>query len=122
MLGWHEDNVVFDEHTNGKLAESWAYHEIAAQADITGDYSITHYRDSDKREIDFVVERDDGHCAGIEVKCGSSVGDEDFKHLKWFKDNMAKERDFTGMILYTGESALCLNDNMYVMPISAFWS
>ena len=52
MLGWHEDNVVFDEHINGKLAESWVYHEISAQADITGDYSITHYRDSDKRTAD----------------------------------------------------------------------
>ncbi len=117
MLGWHEDNVVFDEHINGKLAESWAYHEIAAQADITGDYSITHYRDSDKREIDFVVERDDGHCAGIEVKCGSSVGDEDFKHLKWFRAKFNMDR-FTGIVLYTGNDVLSFGNHMYAVPFA----
>ena len=117
MLGWHEDNVVFDEHINGKLAESWAYHEIAAQADITGDYSITHYRDSDKREIDFVVERDDGHCAGIEVKCGSSVGDEDFRHLKWFRAKFNMDR-FTGIVLYTGNDVLSFGNHMYAVPFA----
>ena len=56
---------------------------VVAQADISGVYGISHYRDSDKREIDFIVERDDGRCAGIEIKCGSVVSLEDFKHLKF---------------------------------------
>ena len=39
-LGWDEEEVLFDESINGKLAESWAYHEISAQADLAGDYEI----------------------------------------------------------------------------------
>ena len=117
MLGWDEDKAIFDEHINGKLAESWAYHEIAAQADISGDYSITHYRDSDKREIDFVVERDDEHCAGIEVKCGSTVGDGDFKHLKWFRTKFNIER-FVGIVLYTGNEVLSFGNHMYAVPFA----
>ena len=117
MLGWDEDKVLFDEHINGKLAESWAYHEIVAQADISGDCSITHYRDSDKREIDFVIERDDGHCAGIEVKCGSAVGKEDFKHLKWFRTKFSMDR-FVGIVLYTGNDVLSFGNHMYAVPFA----
>ena len=32
----------------------------------------TQYRDSDKREIDFVIERDDGATLGIEIKAGGA--------------------------------------------------
>ena len=59
--------------------------------------NVTHYRDSDKREVDFVIERDDGHCAGIEVKCGSVVGKEDFNHLKWFQAKFNMEQ-FVGIV------------------------
>ena len=117
MLGWDEDKVLFDEHINGKLAESWAYHEIVSQADISGDYNITHYRDSDKREIDFVIERDDGHCAGIEVKCGSVVGKEDFNHLKWFQTKFNMEQ-FVGIVLYTGNDVLSFGNHMYAVPFA----
>ena len=117
MLGWDEDKVLFDEHVNGKLAESWAYHEIVAQADILGDYSISHYRDSDKREIDFIVERDDGYCAGIEIKCGSVVGLEDFKHLKFFQSKFSIER-FIGIVLYTGNDVLSFGNHMYAVPFA----
>lgn len=34
-----------------------------------------------KREIDFIVERNDGAMLGIEVKSGSALGPNDFKHF-----------------------------------------
>ena len=116
-LGWNEEDALFNEKINGKLAESWAYHEISAQADIVGDYEITHYRDSDKREIDFIIEHDNGATAGIEVKCGSSVGIEDFKHMKWFQAKFKKER-FVGIVLYTGNDVLPFGNHMYAIPFS----
>lgn len=116
-LGWKEDEALFDDKINGKLAESWAYHEISAQADISGDYEISHYRDSDKREIDFIIERDDGQTAGIEVKCGSAVAPSDFKHLKWFQTRFKKER-FVGIVLYTGRDVLGFGNHMYAIPFA----
>ena len=116
-LGWNEEDALFNEKINGTLAESWAYHEISAQADIIGDYEITHYRDSDKREIDFIIEHDNGATAGIEVKCGSSVGIEDFKHMKWFQAKFKKER-FVGIVLYTGNDVLPFGNHMYAIPFS----
>lgn len=116
-LGWDEDDALFNEKINGKLAESWAYHEIAAQADVYGGCEISHYRDSDKREIDFMLEREGKGVAGIEIKCGSSVGVEDFKHLKWFSAKFGG-RSFIGVVLYTGGDVLSFGNHMYAVPFA----
>ena len=117
VLGWNEEDALFDESKNGKLAETWVYHEIAAQADVAGDCSISHYRDSDKREVDFILERDDGATIGIEVKAGSSVGLGDFAHLKWFHDRF-NPKGFVGVVLYTGEDVLGFGRNLYAVPMA----
>jgi len=117
LLGWKEDAVYLDGDASGKLVETWVYHEIAAIAEREGIYSISQYRDSNKREIDFIVTRDDGACLGIEVKAGSNLGIQDFKHLKWFAANMA-ESSFTGVVLYTGNDVLRFGEGFYAVPMS----
>ena len=39
---------------------------------------------------------------GVEVKAGALVGEDDFKHMKWFAKNLAKT-PFTGIVLYAGK-------------------
>ncbi len=118
LLGWNEDDTYIDECKNGKLVETWVYNQLAAIADTGLDYSISHYRDSNKREIDFLVERTDGALLGVEVKAGSSLGAEDFKHLKWFAKNLAKG-NFTGIVLYSGEHTLRFGEGFYAVPLAA---
>ena len=100
-----------------KIVETWVYNQIAPQLDINPDYSISQYRDSRKREIDFVVESGDGCILGIEVKSGSAVGKGDFAHLAWFRDNMVKQRRFIGIVLYTGEHTLPFGKSLYAVPM-----
>jgi predicted AAA+ superfamily ATPase len=71
-----------------------------------------------KREIDFIVERNDGAMVGIEVKSGSALGPDDFKHLKWFAKNLAKG-EFTGVVLYSGEHSLRFGEGFYAVPLAA---
>ena len=87
-------------------------------AEAEGRYSISHYRGNRKREIDFMVERKDGAVLGIEVKAGQASPD-DFKHLKWFAANLAKERQFTGIVLYSGEHTLRFGEGFYAVPLAA---
>ena len=114
-LGWNENDALFDETINGKLAESWVYHELAVQADLSGDYEISHYRDSEKREIDFIIERNDGATAAVEVNAGSSIGRGDFKHINWFAGKFKPSR-FIGIVLYTGSDVLGFGDHLYAVP------
>ena len=118
LLGWNEDNAYIDENKNGKLVETWVYNQLAAIAETGLDYSISHYRDSNKREIDFIVERSDGALLGVEVKAGATISPADFKHLKWFAKNLAKG-EFTGIVLYSGEHTLRFGEGFYAVPLAA---
>ena len=117
ILGWEEDEVYMDDTRCGKLIETWVYNQLAAMAEAEGGYSISHYRDNRKREIDFMVERKDGALLGVEVKSGQASLD-DFKHLKWFAENLAK-KPFTGIVLYSGCQTLRFGEGFYAVPMSA---
>jgi hypothetical protein len=118
-LDWNEDETFVNSDLSGKLIESWVYHEISAIAECsTGHYTISHYRDKDKHEIDFVVSDGREKVLGIEVKAGGRVGKDDFKHLKWFAANLAKS-PFCGIVLYSGDDILPFGDGFYAVPLAA---
>jgi predicted AAA+ superfamily ATPase len=117
ILGWDENEVYMDENRNGKLVETWVYQQLAAIAEAEGGYTISHYRDNRKREIDFMIERKDGALLGVEVKAGQASL-EDFKHLKWFAKNLAKSQ-FIGLVLYSGDKTLRFGEGLYAVPMSA---
>ncbi|MBR1648042.1 MAG: ATP-binding protein [Alphaproteobacteria bacterium] len=120
-LGWHYDTVAFDADRFGKLIETFVFNELSAQIDLNSDYTLRHYRDRRNREIDFIVENDQGDIVGIEVKGGSGISKEDFKHLQWFKNNLVKSGRFTGIVLYSGENTLPFGENMMAVPTACLW-
>lgn len=117
LLDWKIDDVNFDSDRSGKIVETWVYQQLASQLDLNPDYSLSQFRDKQKREIDFLVTADDGSMLGIEVKAGSDVGKSDFRHLAWFRDNMVHDSTFTGIVLYTGATTLPFGKNLYAVPI-----
>jgi len=121
ILGWDPREVYLDPDRCGKLAETFVFHELAAQVELDGRYALHQYRDREKREIDFIVERDDGPMVGIEVKAGQSVSKSDFKHLEWFRSNIAK-KPFKGIVLYSGEDALPFGKDMLAVPMASLWA
>ena len=123
LLRWKMDQVRFDSDRSGKLMETFAFNEIMAQVDAEdGRYELFHYRDREKREIDFLIEREDNALLGIEIKAGSAVGKNDFKHMKWFQNNLAKSQTFIGIILYTGEFPASFGNSLWAVPFGLLWS
>ena len=122
MLNWRMKDIELDADKVGKIVETFVFAELAAQIDLSGDYSLYQYRDIDKREIDFIVEDADGNLAGVEVKAGSGVGKNDFRHLAWFRDHLAKGRRFVGIVLYSGRETLSFGNGMLAVPMSVLWS
>ena len=119
LLNWKQDAIRFDDDKVGKLIETWVYNEIAANVGCQRAYKMYHYRDRDKREIDLLIERNDGALLGIEVKAGSAIKFDHFKHLKWFHENIVKSKQaFVGIILYTGEKLVPFADNLWAVPIA----
>ena len=123
ILGWKSEQIKFDSDRAGKLIETFVFNELSAQIDAhPGDYEIFHYRDREKREIDFIIEKEDGSLLGIEVKSSSTVDNNYFKHLKWFAKNIAKDRQFIGIVLYTGENTVSFGNNMWAVSINNLWN
>lgn len=123
ILCWRMEQVELDADRSGKLVETLVFNEIAAQADTyDGEYELFHYRDRERREIDLLVEREDHALLGIEVKAGSAIGLGDFKHLRWFKDNIAKDRPFVGIVLYSGEFSGSMGNNLWAVPFTHLFS
>lgn len=123
LLRWNMDQVRFDSDRSGKLIETFAFNEIAAQIDAaSGRYELFHYRDREKREIDFLIERENNALLGVEIKAGSAVSKNDFKHLKWFQNNLATNQEFIGIILYTGQYPASFGNNLWAIPFGLLWS
>lgn len=123
LLKWRFDKVRLDGDMNGKLIETFVFNQLSALLDINEDkYSLTHYRDREKREVDFVVENKDGAVLGIEVKSASIVDKKMFKHIIWFRDNIVPKKDFVGIVMYTGEHVVPFGENLWAVPINCLWA
>jgi predicted AAA+ superfamily ATPase len=122
LLNWRPNDVSYDPDKCGKMIETFVFNELIAQVDLDYRYSICHYRDRERREIDFIIENDAGELLGVEVKSGSAVSRADARHMEWFKKNIARDRKFIGTVLYAGENILPLGKDMYAVPIAALWN
>lgn len=122
MLGWKQKEVFSNVDRSGKVVETFVFQELAAQIDIGNDYTLFQYRDRIDREIDFIVEREDGALLGIEVKAGHNVSSEDFSAQRWFERNIVKDKKtYTGLVLYSGDKVIHFGKNMIAVPIAALW-
>ena len=69
LLDWNYDNVRFDSDRAGKLMETFVFTEITKHIAAHGDaYKLSHYRDSQGHEVDFIIQDTRENLVGIEVK------------------------------------------------------
>ena len=122
LLNWKAQDLLLDTDKSGKIFETFVYNQLIALVELQNNqYELYHYRDREKREIDFIIQDNENNIYGIEVKSGSSVTKDQFKHLKWFKENLAKNKSFTGVVLYTGEHVVSFGENMLAIPMNNLW-
>ena len=121
-MHWRINNISLDGEKNRKLIETFVFNQLSAIIDAQdAHYSLYHYRDREKREIDFIIENESSDILAIEVKAGSAIDKKHFKHIAWFQENMARNKKFIGIVLYTGNHVASFGDNMWAIPISAMW-
>jgi predicted AAA+ superfamily ATPase len=121
ILNWKFEEVYLNPERSGKMIETLAYNELAIQAEIAG-CRIYHYRDRENREIDFIVEDRNGRIACVEIKSGSAISKDDFKHIVWLKNNIVKNNKIISIILYSGENTVSFGDDLIATPIATLWS
>jgi predicted AAA+ superfamily ATPase len=106
----------------GAIMETFVAMELARQCDwAESPATLFHYRDSQQREVDVVLELSSGEIAGVEVKTAASVRAKDFAGLRHLRDKLGA-RFKTGVVLYTGTRTLSFGDRLAAVPLSGLWS
>jgi len=106
---------------SGMAFETFIYGELSKLLS-TGqeEYTVYQYRDSQKKEVDLVVQDGDGVLALIEVKLSSSVGVRDFQNMEFLRSKSSNIRNC--FVIYTGQNGLAFSDHSYAVPAQALWA
>ncbi len=106
----------------GGLLESFVFSEILKLM-TASDLQLTpyHFRDQGMREVDIVLERDDGMIAGIEIKASATVRSGDFMGLRTLAEACG-ERFSYGVVLYDSTELVPFGDRMVAAPLSCLWA
>lgn len=105
-----------NEHL-GNLIETFVYSElIKHQSCANVSIEIYHYRDLQKKEVDFVLEASNGDIVALEVKSSSNLKSEHFSGLVAFAKTVS-HKNFKGILLYGGDKVL-----PYTIDEFLFWA
>lgn len=103
----------------GATLETWVYAELRKAIALSPElWYLSHYRDKDQVEVDFVLEDALRQVIGVEVKAAATVLPQDFKGLKRLQ-TLAGDSFVSGIVLYDGAHALPFGDRLWAIPFSA---
>lgn len=101
----------------GALFESLAALSLRVFAQAS-ESRVFHFRTrGGEREVDFIVERDDGAVLAIEVKLSETVHDSDVGNLKWLRDELG-DQFIDALVVTTGRHAYRRPDGIGVVPLA----
>jgi uncharacterized protein len=105
----------------GALLETFVLMELVKQTTWSDELvRLTQYWDEKNREVDVIVEAQDGRVAGIEVKAAIDVDERDFRHLVYLRDKFG-DRFAHGIVFHCGTEVLLWGDRLLSVPIAALW-
>lgn len=122
LLNLSEDKLIYDLNTFGFIFESLVERDLKIYADSFGAKNY-HYQDYDNKEIDHVIELEDGSWCAFEIKLGTNKIEEAAKNLIEIKESIEKVGGNAPKILCVicglTNAAYIRPDGVYVVPITA---
>ena len=121
LLGLSSDEIIQDRTRFGNTLETFVFGELLKHSTTAdGNYRLMYYRDSDKFEVDFIIENAAGKLVGVEVKAAATVKDKDLRGLRKLT-NLAGDKLEMGVLLYDGTETMPLGDRSWAAPLSTLW-
>ena len=116
------ERAIRDRAAFGAVLETFVVGEVAK---LLGGSNVRanlfHFRDHAGREVDLVLERDDGTIAGIEVKASATVTGSDFAGLRTLAEACG-DRFAGGLVLYDSGTAVSFGDRLAAVPMASLWN
>lgn len=114
LRGINETAIHSDKNLMGSLMETWVCTELLKAIAVSeADCQLFHYRDKNKREVDFILSENNGRATGIEVKAGMTVRREMFATQEMLIEAGSIQQ---GMIIYNGDRVLPFSGNLIAVP------
>ena len=119
--GLNFERVKANREVFGALLETFVFSEVLKLM-TASDLRLTpyHFRDQQMREVDIVLERDDGMIVGIEIKASATVKSSDFGGLRTLAE-ACKDRFAYGVVLYDSTDFVPFGDKLAAAPLSCLW-
>ena len=102
-------------HYKGAIVETFIYDELLkANSAASKKAGLYHYRTTDKKEIDFILDFGQKIVA-IEIKASKAVSKSDLKHIYHLQKEIPELFD-KGIVFYGGDTVLKPDEKMYAVP------
>jgi predicted AAA+ superfamily ATPase len=120
IAGLNEEYYLNDHSKLGSLLENFVYQELLKQLEWSKHkYKIFYFRNEQGKEVDFIVERQDGKIISLEIKASNNLTSKSLKGLNYLKTNLSNQI-IQNYILYTGEQQIVSKDTI-ALPLSCLW-
>ena len=119
-LNGSRERLLSDLKTTGFLFENLVIRDLLVYSDSL-DASLSHYRDSDSREVDVIVSAPGGQHLAIEIKLGNVSVEQAAKNLLRFRDNLADPEERNSMhlaVITSGTASYQRKDGVNVVSIA----
>jgi hypothetical protein len=105
----------------GHVLENYVAMELTKLLSFTDTKAkLYHFRTSDGKEVDFVMEKPNGNLWAIEVKSSDSVSAKDFNGIKLMQE-MTGSDFMGGVVLYSGKEPVPFGKNLWAVPYHVLW-
>lgn len=122
ILGASHDDLLNDLHTFGFMFEALCERDVRIYAESLGG-ELYHYQDYKNREIDAIVQLQDGRWGAFEIKLGANAINDAARSLLEIRNALeaegAKTPDILTVLCGLSTYAYRREDGVYIVPITA---
>lgn len=122
LLGIQDEQELQNSPHKGNAFETFVFSELLKHLSYANtQVRLYHYRTSDQKEIDFILDRGE-QLVAIEVKSALQVKKDAFKHIIELQEK--SKQNVLGIVLYAGEHVLSFSEGgyaRYAVPLSVFF-
>lgn len=122
LLGIQDEQELQNSPHKGNVFETFVFSELLKHLSYANTQArLYHYRTSDQKEIDFILERGE-QLVAIEVKSALQIKKDAFKHIIDLQEK--SKQSVLGIVLYAGEHVLSFSEDgyaRYAVPLSVFF-
>jgi predicted AAA+ superfamily ATPase len=120
-LGATVDTVLASNDLLGRAIDTFGMAQLRPEVALMERVRLHHARTKGGREeLDIVVELPGGRLLALELEATASPKPDDARHLRWLRDKNP-DRFVAGAVVHTGPDVIVFDDDIFAVPICAFW-